>query len=213
LGIAATGLGFSIPARSSSTTQKEEDTMFRKIASRKPIGILIVLGFAPLLSAQLSSGSKTITVTAQAPESISIALTVGGPVSITLPTAQGQVTNGNVVPAWTTSWVLASSRTAVKVYAFFTGATALTGLNPMNTISALNFLGQANGGTSTAFSAAAVSAVAMGTGVLVSTTTITSGNLTGSKSDTLALSLVNNTGVFATDTYTGVLNIQAQATP
>ncbi|MCU1260061.1 MAG: hypothetical protein JWO80_2946 [Bryobacterales bacterium] len=188
--------------------------MFTKIGSPKLIGVVFVLGFAPLLSAQLSSGLQTITVTAQSAESIGISLNVGGPVSITLPNSLGKVTNGNVVPAWTTSWVLSSSRTAVKVYAFFSGTTALTGLNPINTIPAVDFFGQANGGAFTAFSTAAVAPVAiMGTGMLVSTTPITSANLTAMKSDSLVLSLTSNTTVFATDTYTGVLNIQAQATP
>jgi hypothetical protein len=186
-----------------------------RIVSPRLIGSLFLLVCTSVLSAQLTSTTQSITVTAQAPESISIVLTVGGPVSITLPTSLGLVTNGNVTPAWTTSWVLASSRTSVKVYAYFAAASALVGVNPSNVIPAVNFIGRANGGASTAFSAAAVSPVsAGGAGLLVSTTAINSGNQTGSKSDTLALSLTTNLSTFyATDNYTGVLNIQAQATP
>ena len=185
--------------------------MVRQILSPNLIGALCGLGFASLLSAQLTSGTQNITVNVQAAESISIVLTVGGPVNIPLPSV-GQTNGGSVVPAWTTSWVLASSRTSVKVYAYFVGAPL--GTNPANDIPAANFLGRANGGVLTTFSAGAIAAVnPLGVGMLVSTTAITSGNLTGSKSDSLALSLTTGSNNYVIDNYTGVLNIQAQATP
>jgi hypothetical protein len=112
--------------------QKKGYIMYRRIVPLKSIGALLLLGFASVVSAQLKSSVQSITVTAQSSESISIALTTGGPVSITLPSALGQVSQGNVVPAWTTSWVLSSGRTAVSTYAYFVSANALIGLNPTN---------------------------------------------------------------------------------
>ena len=185
----------------------------KRIVYPKAAAAVLALGFSSMLCAQLNSAAQNITVTAQGSESISITLTTGGPVTFTLPDTVAKVAIGSVAPAWTTSWVLSASRTSVKVFAYFSSTTALTGANPANFIPAADFIGVANGGAQTTFSAGAVTAVSTGVGMLVSTTAITSGNLTGSKNDTLALSLVNNSGVFTTDSYTGVLNIQAQATP
>jgi hypothetical protein len=189
--------------------------MTGKFVSLKLAGALFVLGFASVLSAQLNSGSQAITVTASTAESISIAINSGGTVHFAIPGPVGS-SAGSVVPSWTTSWVLNSSRTSVKVYAYFIGSVALTGTNPSNTIPGAAFLGQANGGSATPFNSGAVTAVTpAGAGMLVSTTAITGANLTSSKTDSLAMTLAGlgvNTP-YVTDTYTGVLNIQAQATP
>jgi hypothetical protein len=187
--------------------------MLKTIASPKLLGALFVFGSASLLSAQLNSSAQTIAVTAQAPESISISITTGGPVNFPI-LGIGQASPGSVNPGWTTSWVLNANRTSVKVYAYFGSTTALTGANPMNTIPASDISGQANGGAQTAFTTGAVAPVSAGSGMLVSTTAITGANLTAMKSDKLNLFLTVPTGgVFANDTYTGSLFIQAQATP
>jgi hypothetical protein len=178
-------------------------------AYSKSAGIILVLGCTSLLSAQLNSGQQTISITAHTTESIGISITNGSTVNFSL---QGGA--GSAVPTFTTSWVLASSRTALKVYAYFQGATALTGLNPANTIAATSFSGSADGGVFTNFSSAAVTAVSPGgVGVFVSNTQITSGNLTSSKTDSLGLALNTGSTPFTADTYTGTLVIQAQATP
>lgn len=180
----------------------------------KSIGIVLALGCASLLSAQLTSGQQSISITAHAAESISISVNSRSSVSFTLPQSAGMVALGSVTPSWTTSWVLASSRTAVKVYAYFIGATALTGLNVANTIAATSFSGAANGGSVTAFSSGAITAVNTGgAGMLVSSTTITGANLTSTKTDSLALYYGIGSIIPSTDTYSGTLLIQAQATP
>ena len=187
-----------------------------KSALRMFVGVLFVPGCAFVASAQLNSASRNITITATAAESISIVINSGATVSFALP-GVGASSAGSAAASWTTSWVLASGRTSVKVYAYFLSATALTGTNPSNTISANSFQGQANGGSATVFSGGAIAAVNTGgAGMLVSNTAITGANLSSSKTDTLALTLlgpVQNIDIFPADTYTGVLNIQAQATP
>jgi hypothetical protein len=186
--------------------------MLRRIASPKLIGALLGLGFASMLSAQLTSAQQTITVTAQAAESISIVINTGATVNFTIPALHSQ-TSGSVVPSFTTSWVLASSRTSVKVYMWsFDGLTGQsTGTNIPNT----SFSGQANGGSSVPFTTLAVQGLGTtGAGMLVSTTAINSGNLTSSKTDSVALFLLGpNSTAYPTDVYNGTLTILAQATP
>jgi hypothetical protein len=196
------------------TTRKERNNV-NKLASSNSIGAFLLLGFTSVLSAQLKSSVQSITVTAQAAESISITIISGGTVNFAIP-GVGSSSTGSVVPSWTTSWVLSSSRTSVKVYAYFFGSPALMGIHG-NTIPGGSFSGQANGGALTSFSTAGVSdLIGNSSGMLVSTTAITSGNLTGNKTDSLALSLfggVQATDAIAADTYSGSLLIQAQATP
>jgi hypothetical protein len=188
--------------------------MYKQFVSSQSIRALLVLGFAPVLSAQLNSSTQAINITAHTAESISVSLTAGSTVTFTLPATLGNVILGSATPAWTTSWVLQSSRTAVKTYVYFVTPTALIGLNAANVIPGTGFLGTANGGSQTAFTAAAVSAFGMGgAGMLVSTTTINSANLTGSKNDSLVLGLQAIGSLYTPDTYTGSLFIQAQATP
>jgi hypothetical protein len=190
--------------------------VLRRIASPKPIGALLALGFASMLSAQLNSAQQSVTLTAQAAESISIVMNAGATLNFTIPGINSQ-TMGSVVPSFTTSWVLAASRTSVKVYMWsFSGLTGQsTGTNIPNT----SFTGQANGGSFMPFSTQAVQgAGTTGAGIVVSTTTIGSGNLTSSKTDSVALNLLGpccgpSVTPYPTDVYNGTLTILAQATP
>ncbi len=174
-------------------------------------GLLLALGCASTLSAQLNSTVSTISLHATTSESISISITAGAAVTFSGIVA-GTSVPGNVVPAFTTTWILDGSRTSVKVYAYFSSSNALVGSGSMaDVIPASALSGTPTGGMGTAFTGT----VPFGgsNGLLVSTTAISSANLSSSKSDTVALTLNVPTAGFASDTYTGTLNIQAQATP
>jgi hypothetical protein len=116
---------------------------------------------------------------------------------------------GSAVINVTTSWTLKPSAGTVTTYAYFaTAAAALTDGSGDNVPSA-NVSGSVNGGAFGAFTGA--SPFGAGTSVTLSSTRILGNNKTGSHTDTLNLS-INTSGLsLPAGTYTGVLNIQAQA--
>jgi hypothetical protein len=116
---------------------------------------------------------------------------------------------GSAVVNVTTAWTLKPSVGAVTTYAYFTAAaTALTDGSGDNIPSA-NVSGSVNGGAFGAFTGA--SPFGAGTSVTLSSTRILGNNRTGSHTDTLNLR-INTAGLsLPAGTYTGVLNIEAQA--
>ena len=112
-----------------------------------------------------------------------------------------------------TTWVLKTTRTTVKTYAYFASSTtALTdGGTPANIIGSIDVLGSINSGTNTAFTGASPFAAA--SSLTVFSLTIASGNANrnSSHTDTLGLSIDTTGDNLPAATYTGTLIIQAQA--
>ena len=173
--------------------------------------LTVVLGcfLATPARAQLNSTPQTVALAASKPESLSVTITTPGPVNFSPLT--GTTTAGSVIPAWTTNWFLVPQRNQVAVCVYLSGALSGTGGNT-DTIPAANVQGQP-GGTGS-FTALTGTACGQSNALSISTTAINNSNRTnGSKNDSVALR-INESGLsLSADTYSGTLNIIAQATP
>jgi hypothetical protein len=177
--------------------------------------VMLTMTFAvSMASAQaLNSGAQAIALSASLAESLTVSLSAST-VNFTL--AAGSATNaGSTSITATTAWVLKPTRTAVVVDAYFaSAAAALTDGSGDNIPSSAFFIAD-NAGASTALT----NTVAFGAGsagLQLANVAITGANKNSSRTDAMAFN-INLTGgtlpQLPAGTYTGTLNIQAQATP
>jgi len=169
-----------------------------------------------MASAQvLNSGVQAINLNAQLAESLTLSLTAN---SVNFTLASGSATNaGSTGITATTKWTLKPGRTAVTVDAYFASATAaLTdGGTPANNIPSSAFKIADNAGPSTALT----STVAFGgasAGLRLENISITGANKNSQVTDAMTFNIDLSGGTLPqlpAGTYTGTLNIQAQATP
>ncbi len=180
--------------------------------SAKKLLVLIVLGTMAAMStaamAQLNSGVQTIALNANLAESLTLNLS-GNAVNFTLtPGAAANAGSTNITA--TTSWVLKPGRTTVTVNAYFASANALTD-GAGNNIPASVFTIADNGGPVTALTGATPYGA---NGYTMKTVAITGANKVGSTTDAMAFNIdLSTLPQLPAATYTGTLNIQAQATP
>src|SRR6202142_2838283 len=169
---------------------------------------------ASLASAQvLNSTAQTIALNANLTESLTLNLSASA-VNFTL--AAGSAANpGSTNITATTAWTLKPGRTAVGVYAYFASATAALTDGAGDNIPSSAFTIADNAGGP----AALVNTVPFGgalAGLQLANVVITGANRTASRTDAMAYN-INLTGgtlpQLPAGTYTGTLNIQAQATP
>jgi hypothetical protein len=159
----------------------------------------------------INSGAQTIALNATLTESLTVSLSANT-VNFTL--AAGSAANaGSTNVTATTAWVLKSGRTAVGVYAYFaSAASALTDGAGDNIPSSAFFISD-NGGASTALT----NSVAFGganAGLQLANVAITAANRNSTRNDVMAFNInLSTLGQLPANTYTGTLNIQAQATP
>lgn len=172
----------------------------------------LVLGMSSLLSAQaISSGAQPIALNAQLAESLTLTLTTN---AVNFNLTAGSATNAGALNITaTTAWVLKPGRTAVSLYAYFaSNAAALTDGAGDNIPSSAFYISD-NGGAS----APLVNSVAFGganAGLQLSNVAITGANKNSSHADTMAFNInLSALTQLPAATYTGTLNIQAQATP
>lgn len=183
--------------------------------------VVVLLVSPPMAAAQIRIGPKNAITTngviRPAAESFTVIVTSGAAISFVL--KSNKATNaGSTTTTVTTSWTtLRSSRNAVAVWAYFSSATsALVHQNPTNTVNIpssavmiqINGAGQFTALTNISPFGGAAS------GLRIANVAISSGNRTGSVTNTLAYN-IDTTKVpqLPADTYVGTLNIQAQATP
>jgi hypothetical protein len=176
---------------------------------------LLVMAFAVSTApAQaLNSGAAPIALNATLGESLTLSLSAAT-VNFTL--AAGTASNaGSTNITATTAWTLKPGRTAVGVYAYFASAAAALTDGAGDNIPSSAFFISDNSGAS----AALTNTVAFGAanaGVQLANVAITAANRTSSRTDVMAYN-INLTGgtlpQLPAATYTGTLNIQAQATP
>jgi hypothetical protein len=179
------------------------------------ITILAVLTVAlgTMASAQvINSGVQTIALNATLAESLTLSLTANA-VNFTLAAGAGSNAGSTNITA-TTAWVLKPGRSAVTVDAYFaSAAAALT--DGTNNIPSSAFKISNNGGGYTSLN----STVAFGpasAGLRLRNTTITGANKNSSATDIMSFNIDLSGGALPqlpASTYTGTLNIQAQATP
>jgi len=185
----------------------------RKSLASLAVIALILVGASSLASAQLNSAAQPIALNATLAESLTLGLSANT-VNFTL-TAGSAANAGSTNITATTSWVLRPTRTAVRVYAYFaSSAAALTdGGAPANNIPSANFFISDNGGASTAVN----QSVAFGganAGLQLANVAITAANRNSNRTDAMAFNIdLSTLPQLPANTYTGTLNIQAQATP
>jgi len=167
------------------------------------LALVPVLG--PASYAQVNSNNATVTLTANMVESLSVSAT---PSAVNFTLAASGTSTGSAPVVITTTWTLAKSRTSVKLYAYFASATALTD-GASDNIPAANVTGALNAGTAAAFNSATPFSAS---GLTLFTQAITASNDNSSHGPDSLVLAINTAGLaLPAATYTGVLNIQAQA--
>jgi hypothetical protein len=175
--------------------------------------IVVALTSVPILAQTSPIDSlpgSDVQLNATISESLTVSLNVAA-VNFTL--TPGSATNPGSTPiSATTTWLLASGRTAVTLYAYFDTPTAALTAGALQNIPS-SAVSAAVGGTSVGtFSSAIAASTFSGTGVTIFSQPITSANLGGSQVSTVTLN-INLTGVsnLGAGTYTGTLHFRAEA--
>jgi len=185
---------------------------------RGAVAVLAITFATTMVSAQaLNSGAQTIALNATMAESLTLTLSANA-VNFTL--SAGSAANaGSTAITATTAWTLKPGRTTVGVYAYFASAAAALTDGAGNNIPSSAFSIADNGGAATALTATVPAGGGFGganAGLQLANVAITGANKTASRTDAMAFN-INLTGgtlpQLPAATYTGTLNIQAQATP
>jgi hypothetical protein len=160
----------------------------------------------------LNSNTASVALTATLSESLTVAAT---PAAVTFSLVPGGTASGNAPVAVTTTWVLSGSRTSVTLVGYFSSATAaLSGGSPVVNIPTSEIQGQVTTGTPTTFTAFTQTAPLgpAGAGLSLFTQAISDTNRSANRTDNLNLQInLTSQPQLAAGTYTGTLNIQAQA--
>jgi hypothetical protein len=165
----------------------------------------IFLGATPA-RAQRNSTSTGVTLNANLATSLGVNASPGL-VNFSLP-ASGTAT-GSAVITVNTSWSLGTSVGAVTTYAYFSSPTAALSDGSGDNIPSSKVSGSINGGAFGTFTGA--SPFAASSSVTLSSTKLIATNRTGTHADTLNL-MISTVGLaLPAATYSGVLNVQAQA--
>ncbi|HEX6822445.1 MAG TPA: hypothetical protein VF123_10345 [Candidatus Sulfotelmatobacter sp.] len=178
----------------------------RKISRITAVALGLALA-TTMAVAQVNSGAQTIALNAKLAESLTLGLSANA-VSFTL--AAGSPTNaGSASVTATTTWTLQPGRTAVGVYAYFTTTTALTD-GAGNNIPSSAFFVADNANPSTALTSN--TPWSTGSGLQMANVAITGTNRSSSRTDAMTFNIdLSSLPQLPAATYTGTLNIQAQA--
>lgn len=189
----------------------------RSFASFAAVAVLLVFAAGGAAAAPGNSNIATVVFNATLNESLTVMVTSGSSINFTL-LPNTAANSGSAVSSITTSWSLKPGRNNIAIWAYFTSATAA--LNPLttgNTVtipsSAVKIQVNGSGAFNPCTNVSPFNAAA--SGLQIGTTSITGNNATrGTRTDTLSYQ-IDTTVVpqLPADSYTGVLNIQAQATP
>jgi hypothetical protein len=169
-------------------------------------GALALVGMlASPSQAQVNSNNATVALNATLAESLTVS---AGPATVTFALVPSGSAAGSAPVSITTTWSLDSTRTGVSLYAYFSTGDALTD-GGGNNIPTSAVLGGVNGGAASAFTIATPFGA---NGKSVFAQAVGAGTYSGSRGpDTIDLS-IDTTGLgLPSGTYTGTLNIQAQA--
>jgi hypothetical protein len=175
---------------------------------------IVVMASVPVLAQTTPIDSlpgTDVQLNATIPESLTVSLDVSA-VNFTL--TPGSATNpGSTGINATTAWMLASGRTAVKLYAYFDNPAAALTASASQNIPSASVSAAVNGTSVGAFSNAISASSFSGTGVTIFSQAITSANLSGTQVSPVTLNIdlstVPNLGA---GTYTGTLHFRAEAT-
>lgn len=154
----------------------------------------------------LNSNNATVLLNAPLAESVTVS---ASPSTVNFTLAPNGPANGSSAVSITTSWALAKTRKSVNVYAYFSSAVALT--DGTDNIPNTSVTGAVNGGAAAAFTTATPFGGAFGLAPIFTQTVGAAGTFNNTHTDSLALT-INTVGLnLPAATYTGTLNIQAQA--
>lgn len=168
------------------------------------LGLLLVA--APAAQAQINSNVVTVNLNATLNESITVSAAPG---LVNFALVGSGVSNGSNQISIDTAWSLATTRTNVSVHAYFSNVAAALTDGAGNNIPSANVSGSVNGGGFSPFTGA--SPFSGASAVTVANQAVGAGTFNSSRNDTLDLR-IDTTGLgLPAATYTGVLNIQAQA--
>ncbi len=193
-------------------------TRLKSIFSGK---LMVALGVVALATPaafcqSLNSNTATVALTATLNESLTVAAT---PNAVTFALVSGGTATGSAPVAMTTSWIMKGSRSTVTLTGYFSSATsALIGsASSPASIPTSEVLGQVTTGTPTTMTAFTQSPTGSALGVagaslVLLTQAITGTNRASSRTDNLNLKInLASQQQLPADTYTGTLNLQAQA--
>jgi hypothetical protein len=185
----------------------------KKLLRIVPVLLALVFAASSAPAQALNSGAQPIALNATLGESLTLSLSAAA-VNFTL--AAGTATNaGSTNITATTAWTLKPGRTAVGVFAYFASATAALTDGAGDNIPSSAFFISDNSGAAAALTNTVVFG-ANSAGLQLATVPIIATNRTSSRTDAMAFN-INLTGgtlpQLPAATYTGTLNIQAQATP
>jgi hypothetical protein len=175
------------------------------------LALLTLLG--PAAVCQLNSNTASVALNATLGESLTVAAT---PSTVTIPLVSGRTALGSSPVTITTTWNLRAGRAAVTLVGYFSSATAaLTdGAATPTNIPSSEVLGQMTTGTPTAFTAFTQITLlgAPGAGLRLFAQRLSGTNRTANRTDNLNLEInLSSQPQLPAGTYTGTLNIQAQA--
>jgi hypothetical protein len=173
---------------------------------KKSVLAILALTFATAFaSAQLSSNTQSVALSAVVPEQISIDQPSAAVVNFAIQPMSASNTPGDVKPSFNTNYSLKPGR-VMTVRAYLSGP--LTGITSGNTdtIGVGNVLAKFNG----AGSFVPFSGNSAATGLIAQTFTATSANHTGVQLNSVELAIASFQARVP-DTYTGTLNFVAQA--
>ena len=190
---------------------------------RKLMQIAALLTLAVLLSLPASAATNSNNATVALTATVNTSLTVGlSSATQTWNTANSNAltpgaasNNGNAGITVTTTWVLQPGHTSVALYGYFaSAAAALVPTAGTTNIPSSAFEIKVGAGAFTAVSGTNAGFGVAGSSLLLQTTAITGANKVSSATAALTFNLnLTSLPQLPADTYTGTLNIQAQATP
>jgi hypothetical protein len=175
----------------------------------KRITVLLITLALCLVPAQaqavtVNSNVQTVALTMTVGESITLSAT---PATITFTYDGSNAATASGPVTVTTSWQLASGHTSVYESAYFSSTTALTGPSSIPTS---QFMQKIDGtGTPSACNVSGNFSTTASCQPIINTTTVTPLTLSG-RTDTLLFSL-SGVGILGAGSYTGTINIAAQA--
>jgi hypothetical protein len=187
-------------------------------------GLILGLGSfllsAPAAYSQsLNSNTATVTLQATLGESLTVTAAPTSGSNVTFALVSGGTVTGSAPVAMTTSWVMKGSRSSVTLTGYFSSAPqalAGTGSSPAY-IPSSEVLGQVTTGAPTTFTAFTQTpgTGALGTAgasLVMFTQAVSGTNRASSRTDNLNLEInLTSQPQLPADTYTGTLNLQAQA--
>jgi hypothetical protein len=173
---------------------------------------LVTLVCAPAFG-QLNSNTATVSLTATLGESLAVS---ASPASASFSLVAGAAATSAAPVTMTTTWLMNRNRASVTLFGYFTSATAaLTdGGTPAVNIPTSEVFGQVTTGTPTTYTAFTGTGALGNAGATLTllTQAISNTNRSGTRNDNLNLKIdLTAQPQLPAGTYTGTLNLQAQA--